>query len=68
LLFKKKKKEKKDSGVKEREEKEREKERETIPFWFLLEDGILHRSETFQKIKTPTVHKAQENVRKKGKT
>lgn len=40
---------------------------ETILFWFLLVNGILHRSETSYKIQTPTVHKAQENVRKKGK-
>lgn len=40
---------------------------ETILFWFLLANGILHRSETSYKIQTPTVHKAQENVRKKGK-
>lgn len=39
----------------------------TILFWFLLANGILHRSETSYKIQTPTVHKAQENVRKKGK-
>lgn len=38
---------------------------ETILFWFLLANGILHRSETSYKIQTPTVHKAQENVRKK---
>lgn len=37
---------------------------ETILFWFLLVNGILHRSETSYKTQAPTVHKAQENVRK----
>lgn len=40
---------------------------ETILFWFLLVNGILHRSETSYKTQAPTVHKAQENVRKRGK-
>lgn len=55
----------KERGKKKKKGRKREKQSH---FGFLLEDGILHRSETFQKIKTPTVHKAQENVRKKGKT
>lgn len=41
---------------------------ETILFWFLLVNGILHRSETSYKTQAPTVHKAQENARKRGKS